>query len=133
MVVVNLPNERWSAAERQHFQFLHQLGRCALTGRTDGIEVAHIRIHAGMALKPNWRHTLPLHHLVHAAQERQGQDWWGEVGFDLGTAQDPRNWAGVIALASENRDWEEAEVLLNRMHRRANKSILRDILKGEAA
>lgn len=133
MTVVNLPNERWSTAEKRHFEFLHHLGRCALTGRTDGIEVAHIRIHAGMALKPNWRHTLPLHHLVHAAQERAGTDWWGELGFDLGTAQDPRHWAGVIALASEARDWGEAEALLFDMRRRANKSILREILKGGAS
>ncbi|WP_299933710.1 hypothetical protein [uncultured Pelagimonas sp.] len=129
-MIHNLPNERWSADEKRHFAFLHSLGRCALTRRTDGIELAHIRMFTGMALKPNWRHVLPLHHTVHAAQERAGADWWGDVGFELDTPQDPRHWAVLLASFTVNRDREGAEDVLMRMFRRSNKSMLREIMMG---
>lgn len=128
-MIREFPNERWSAAEKRHFSFLHSIGRCALTRRTDGIEIAHIRVHTGMALKPNWRHVLPLTRSVHEAQERAGLHWWGRVGFEIGSDQDPRKWAEL--LASVAGDVCEAEDVLARMFRRSRKDILKQAMMGE--
>ena len=47
VIKADLSNERWSADEKRHFAFLHTFKRCALSGRSDGIQIAHIRIHTG--------------------------------------------------------------------------------------
>lgn len=121
-------DERFSAAERAHFAFLHSLEMCALTQRSDGIEVAHIRINSGMAMKPNWRHTLPLFHAVHADQEKHGHTWWKRAGFEVGTADDPRAWAE--RLSEVTGDPMAATALLLDMIAKADRPMLYEILRG---
>lgn len=78
----------------KHLEFVRSLP-CLLTGRTDGVEAAHIR-YANRALgklavggqeKPSDRWTIPLHFTRHRtdkdAQHTGNEErWWKEQGID---------------------------------------------------
>lgn len=48
---------------------------CALTGQ-DEVQVAHIRLHSGMGIKPPDNHVLPLHWRLHTAEHDRPADFW---------------------------------------------------------
>ena len=96
---------RYSAAERQHFAFLHSLGLCAVSGLAEPIQVAHIRFAdsyfgkplAGVANKPAFIWTAPLSAEAHEAQHRMGERrFWKERGYD---PADPLRSPLALALA----------------------------------
>ena len=64
---------------------------CIVTGRTDGVEAAHLRSSClmlgkeitGKAEKPNDCWTLPLHQYEHSKQHDINEiDYWKNVGID---------------------------------------------------
>jgi len=73
---------RASADEKARYAFLHEIGICAVTGKQQDIEVAHIRGAdalfgkplTGMAIKPHYVWTLPLQGMEHFIQHVDGED-----------------------------------------------------------
>ncbi|MCG7492445.1 hypothetical protein MHM86_02695 [Thalassobius sp. Cn5-15] len=126
----NLRDERWSTQEKRHFAFLQSLRRCALSGASVELEVAHIRVHTGMALKPHWRHVLPLRHQIHIHQEKSGLDWWEKAGFPIGSDNDPRIWAERLAEATGNP--EACDDTLRDMLGQTNRDFIYQIMTGRA-
>lgn len=74
----------------KHLAFIRTLP-CIITGRTDGIEAAHVRYpdprfgkpDAGLGKKPDDRWTVPLHWQAHAAQHAGNERrFWEMQGID---------------------------------------------------
>lgn len=113
--------------ERRKFAWLHDLGRCCLTGRTD-IHVAHL--HEGslcMGRKVGPELTLPLCWLLHAEQHRTREFW------PRAFRGDPRDWALRLHDLFEADDRYGAELLLKDMSERACREYLAPLLRPAVA
>ena len=80
-----LARERFTSAEKAYYQWLHMdVGRCCLSGRTDGLTIAHTGRLAhgkGMGRKAMLNTCLPLYGPLHAAEERGREEFWRQAGF----------------------------------------------------
>ena len=81
---------RATTAEKARYDFLHEVGICAVTGIRGDIQVAHIRgpdalfgkTESGMARKPHWGWTMPLLRDEHERQHRWGEnEYWDWAGY----------------------------------------------------
>lgn len=95
-------SSRYEAAtisEASHYRFLHDVGTCAVTGRSsERIEVAHMRdnayamnkVNPGMGRKPHFAWCLPMAASEHAAQHKMGAGpyfmsrWWPVEDLERG-------------------------------------------------
>ncbi|MBO9477567.1 hypothetical protein J7382_08490 [Shimia sp. R11_0] len=68
-------------------------------------------------------------HSLHISQEAGGADWWGKMGFPIGSENDPRLWAERLAEVTGNP--EEADDLLRDMRALASRDFIYSILKAE--
>lgn len=88
-----------TVSEAAHYEFLHAVGTCAVTGRSsERIEVAHMRdnVHAlnktnpGMGRKPHYAWCLPMAASEHEAQHKMGAPayfltrWWPVEDLERG-------------------------------------------------
>ena len=84
-IALKLPRERFTSAEKAYYQWMHtDVGRCCLSARPDGLEIAHTGRLAqgkGMGRKPRLDTCLPLHSALHAAEERNREEFWHQAGF----------------------------------------------------
>lgn len=65
--------------DQDHLKFIRTLP-CVTSGKVDGIESAHIRMHgdAGMGIKPPDSRVVPLFHMEHKRQHQIGEArFWG--------------------------------------------------------
>ena len=86
----NLRQRQPRIQDKAHCAFIRRLP-CLITGRTDGVECAHIRYadlrfdkrETGKAERPSDQWTVPLHHELHRAQHATGErDWWRLQGIN---------------------------------------------------
>lgn len=96
----------------KHLDFIRSLP-CLVTGRTDGIEAAHVRYrdarygkpNPGYAKKPDDRWTIPLHWEKHREQHGVNERvFWDTLGID------PLRVA--LSLWASSGDYEAAEIIL---------------------
>jgi hypothetical protein len=121
--------ERYSAAERDYFRWLHSFGQCCLSGRPE-IDIAHtggLKEGKGMGLKAVVETSLPLHWLLHRHEERYRDRFWRMAGFP-----DHIAWAQrLYDIYEKGGDRYEAEALLRDMQDRASIEFLTEILMTE--
>lgn len=120
---------RGTAEERRYYAWLKGMP-CCLTGNTDGVQFAHTGAWGegkGLGQKAALWTVLPLHHVLHAVEERGRQLFWTSVKIE------PVPWATRLydQFTKDNR--HEAELILAEMRQEANRDFLVQILRRSAA
>jgi hypothetical protein len=98
---------------------------CALTGYTQEIDAAHIRMHSGTAITPPDNHAIPLRHALHMAEHHFGPGFWPRATNGL--------WRDEViefaeALHQIYPNEEVAMIHLETMQRRVNVPFIVEIL-----
>ena len=110
---MNLRQRQPRIRDERHLKWLRKL-QCAVTGRQEGIEAAHVRYGdhllgkrpTGYGERPDDRWALPLHHSEHRAQHAYGDErgWWRLQGIEP--------LAVALALYEVSGDDEAGETIL---------------------
>jgi hypothetical protein len=114
---------RFTQQERRYMAFLHDGLGCCLSGRTDGVEVAHTG-QKSMGMKaPLWT-CLPLHYSLHREEECGRDRFWKQAL----TGENHLDWAVRLYECFEQSDRMGALVLLEDMRDAADRQYLASIL-----
>lgn len=121
-------NGRFTAEEKRYFDWLRALAPmpCCLTGRTDGIDIAHTGLEGrGMGRKAHYETCLPLLNVLHA-KEHNNRDlfWAGALG------EDPVPWAIRLFECFQSEDVPAACDLLADMQWKANHDFIEELLRN---
>ena len=129
MLIPKQPNLRGTPLERRYFAWLGGFP-CCLSQRPDGVQLAHtgdVTTGKGVGFKTGPDTVLPLHHALHAMEEKGRQWFWsGALG------ESPLPWAERLFDIFEKDDREGAEILLMDMHEQADKAFLRMLFERAA-
>ncbi len=123
MVRPNPRTGRGTPHERRYMAFLHDGLGCCLSGRTDGIEVAHTGKNAIGLKAPMWT-CLPMFHALHA-EEGAGRDKFWAAALP---GENHLAWAERLYDCFELSDRTGALVLLEDMRDLADRQYLASIL-----
>lgn len=112
-------NLRFTKEESDYYAWLHDDGVCCLTGRTDGINIAHTGgpdEGKGMGRKAYLHTCLPIFWRLHMIEERQREFFWTSAGFpdylvwakrlhDHYTTGQPKELVIYAMIARANREY----------------------------
>ena len=123
MVRRNEKTGRGTSQERRYMTFLHDGLGCCLSGRTDGIEVAHTGPKAMGLKSPMWT-CLPLHYSLHREEECGRDAFWKQAL----PGENHLDWALRLYDCFEQSDRIGALLLLEDMRDLADRRYLASIL-----
>ena len=111
--------------EGSYRQWIAPLASCVATGRTDGLDLVHIRHFTGAAMKPVPEHSLPLCRALHTIQETN-RLFFPSIGIANPTAE-----AGeLFAIWRDTRNAEWWLARLKELQRRVDREAVAMMLSG---
>jgi hypothetical protein len=112
----NLTAAQW----KRKSHWLHSLRQCCLSGRSDGIELAHtFKGDFRLGRRGSHIYVLPLFHSLHHAEHRH-HDFWDNAL----PGADPKDWAARLDDIWRANDLEGADLLLKDMQAIADRGYL---------